>query len=182
MDSGSYQAQHGASCKETGDNANRDRATNDKDASSSKREFARYSNYYNDDHFGYENENDEPPISQVVNEGPVQSSHEGQENGEKSTRIDDCQTQFGGAKKILHGQQTNGCQNMKEQNIGQQQQNEDENEEDPFMEDQAKYELNSDLNSSDEECGEVYINSRITFDMTDPKFQVGMKLSNKGEF
>ncbi|KAL3533185.1 hypothetical protein ACH5RR_006706 [Cinchona calisaya] len=55
--------------------------------------FARYSNYYNDDHFGYENENEEPVISQVFNEVPSQPSHERQVNGVQTKRTKDGQTQ-----------------------------------------------------------------------------------------
>ncbi|KAL3529970.1 hypothetical protein ACH5RR_009292 [Cinchona calisaya] len=44
------------------DNANRDGAANDEDTSFDERGFAGFSNYYSDDHFEYENENEEPPI------------------------------------------------------------------------------------------------------------------------
>ncbi|KAL3508490.1 hypothetical protein ACH5RR_027891 [Cinchona calisaya] len=109
VDSASNQAQNG-------DNVDGDGATIIED------EFARYSNYCNDDHFGYENENEEPPICHVVNEGPSQSFHKVHENCEQTTRTNDCQTQFGRAEKHLHGQQINCGQNMEENNIGQQQQ------------------------------------------------------------
>ncbi|KAL3515947.1 hypothetical protein ACH5RR_022849 [Cinchona calisaya] len=68
-----------------------------------------------------------------------------------------------------------------EHNIGQQQEEEDEKDEDPFVEGQAKCELGSDLSSSDEDSSGVrvkYTNSRAIFDMTD-QFRVGKKFSSK---
>ncbi|KAL3499973.1 hypothetical protein ACH5RR_039066 [Cinchona calisaya] len=52
-----------------------------------------------------------------------------------------------------------------------------------FREDQATYELNSDLKSSDEEGDAIrinYTNSRADLEMKEPQFQIGMKFSRKG--
>ncbi|KAL3513648.1 hypothetical protein ACH5RR_026365 [Cinchona calisaya] len=102
------------------DNCNRDGAITDEDKSSNEREFAGYFNYYYDDYFEYETPNEEQLISQVLNEGPSQPSHEKQVNGEQTTCIDNGQRQLGRVEveKNSHGQKKFGGQNMEEQNVG----------------------------------------------------------------